>query len=101
MASCSPEPLLAHWGNRVHLYPKHLCRENLTQQAGQSTLWTLEKDRQGEVFIGTSLGKSGDPSFSSLFMLAVFSKLSKSEKSKTLLLSHLLRKTSQEQFCCS
>lgn len=53
-------PLLAYWGNRVHLDPKHLRRENLTQQAGQSTLWTLEKDRHGEVFIGTSLGKSGD-----------------------------------------
>lgn len=81
-APCPPEPTNP-LGRKSAPDPKHVCRESLTQQAGQSVRGALGKDGQGEVLTGTSLGESGDLSFSSLFVLSIFSKLSKRKKSKT------------------
>lgn len=36
----------------MHLDPKHLYRESLTQQAGQSVHWTVEEDGQREATLG-------------------------------------------------
>lgn len=64
----------------MHLTP-NTCVGSASQ-AGPSARGTLGKDGRGEVFIGTSLGESGDLSFSALFMLLYFQNCLKGRKAK-------------------